>query len=131
MLFYLLGDLKDEEKKQVDEHMASCGECSIAMKEMKMTLAVIDKEKEMEVGPFIFTRIEQSLDDLRNENTIHSISWILKPVYITLIIIVAAFIGMFVGNNLKLIQNTKTTSTLYSITATKDFYILGVDDNSY
>ena len=135
LLLYHLGELKDQDMNQVAEHLKTCSKCSFALNEIRLTMAVIDEEKKMEVNPFLYTRIEQKLNELKTEKgrnkTVPSLNIILKPVYIVVFILVAAFIGMFVWNNLKINQNSKTKTTVYSINTTKDFYILGVDDSSY
>jgi len=134
MLLLLNGELSEEDKRQAEEHLASCSECSTAYAKLKITMSVIDEEKKLEASSFLYAKIQNSLDILKESKETYksrpSMVNILKPVYISLLIVFAVFTGMLVGNNLNVSKSSVKSKTNYTINSTKDFYILGVDNES-
>jgi hypothetical protein len=131
MLFLLNGELSEIERKQTEEHLTTCSECSIAYERLTITMSLIDEEKKLEPGPYLFSKIQNRIDALNESNEIiyrkPSVISILKPVYISLLILFAVFTGMLVGSNLNISYKSTKNTNAYTVNTTKDFYILGLD----
>ena len=133
MLSYFFGELSEEEKKQVEHHLATCRECSSSYDKLKGTLSVIEAERKLEPTAYMYSKIQNKIALLKDtEEAIYRKPWLvqlLKPVYISVFIAFAVATGMLVGNNLNINSKNSSTKSSYSYTVnnTKDFYILGVD----
>ena len=134
MLLLLNGELSDEETMLIEGHLKICLECTSVYVKLKSTMSVIDEEKKLESTPYLFSKIQIKLENQKDLNLRlskgHIFNSVLKPVYISLLLIFAVGIGMLVGNNLNIYSKSSKSSTLYAVNSTKDFYIYGVDDES-
>jgi len=57
LIFYADNSLPKEQRKEVEYHLSQCRECSSFHEFLKDALGHIDKEKEFESDPFIYSRI--------------------------------------------------------------------------
>ena len=58
---YAEGTLSGEQTAAVEEHLAGCIECKGLVEEIKVLLAVVEAEKQVEENPFFFTRVEAGM----------------------------------------------------------------------
>lgn len=77
-------------------------------KEVEHTYALLGKKKRLEPNPFLYTRIEQRLDEIIENKTSHRIiwtKWTWQPLYMSLLLVVVLFIGVKIGSIHKPITN--------------------------
>ncbi len=93
LIFYLDGELSQEETKKTEAHLSQCPACFAFAEEMKKTLGIIQAEKITEVNPFIYTRIKTRLE---NQGKIET-KPVLKPVFVRILQPAAIAIGLMAG----------------------------------
>ena len=67
LIFYLDGELPQEEMEQVRQHILTCQLCAAFAGEMEKTMGIIEQEKVTEENPFFYTRIKARLVNEREE----------------------------------------------------------------
>ena len=132
---YAEGNLNTLENALVKKHIETCKACSKALTIVKDSLEIIKNQKELRPNPFIYTRIAQRII-YKNNRTIF-IRKILKPVIISLTIVVSLMGGILIGK----INNTTSPDYIYS-SSIENYYwndinqepievtLLDVDQNS-
>jgi predicted anti-sigma-YlaC factor YlaD len=93
LIFYLEGELTDNENRWVTEHLEHCSECSAKLSYLKEALQVMQNERQMEPKPFMYTRINARME--RNTKTVRR--WIISPLAIASVLVVGLVIGTLVG----------------------------------
>ena len=137
LLFYQLGELPERDRHEIEEHLKGCSDCASALSKMNSIMSMIDEEKKLEPSPFLFSKIENKINNLRTENVKENampvFAWHLRHVFITVSIVTGIIAGVITGNYLNIITNTgETFSKTSNITSnsTKGFYLYGVDDEA-
>ncbi len=93
LIFFLENNLPDhQEAEAIASHLDLCPECRKKMEYLRETLSLLDKEKTVQVDPFLFTRIQGRLEYIGKEK-----SRILKPLFIAAALIVGLFSGILLG----------------------------------
>ena len=72
-------------------------------------MQVIKKEKELEVRPFLYTRIQSKLD----EPVVSKKQWVLAPILMTAIVVLGLFIGTVIGQ--KTVSPKLANDTTYEL----------------
>jgi len=93
---YREGKLPDGIRVQVETHLQSCHECAEYFKVITLAEKVLDEEKSAQPNPFLSTRIMADIEALENkQKQVHQ--GILKPVLISISIVIAVFLGITMG----------------------------------
>jgi predicted anti-sigma-YlaC factor YlaD len=110
LIFYIENEVSAEEKIQIEQHLAKCNECKILTDKLKESLNAINKEKNLDVNPYLSIRIIENINSVKRqkeesyENPL--IRWVLQPAIFTLIAAIGIYIGILLGtfykNNLNL-----------------------------
>jgi predicted anti-sigma-YlaC factor YlaD len=102
LIFYLEGDLNIEKRKEIKSHLSECETCKNLAGNLNSSLRIIDKEKELKVNPYIYTRIQERINNYERRPSafITSATRILRPVFVSAIIILGIFAGIKLGNYL-------------------------------
>ena len=112
LLFYIEGELSQEKEKLIKEHLHNCQNCLMLFNEIKETLAVIEGEKKIEPTPFLFTRIQQHITNLENQESLTELQpifkRILQPIALTLLLLAGVYFGISLGNSFKSEKFEKT-----------------------
>jgi hypothetical protein len=88
--------LSDEIKKEFEDHLTSCDECSSIVSDFKTVISVIERKKSEESNPFTQTRILNRLESQmkrENEQPIPLFHRILRPITVSFMLVVAMLIG--------------------------------------
>lgn len=93
LIFYLEGEITDEESKIISNHLEVCNLCAAKIQYLKESFQVIETEKSTEVKPFLYTRIQSRM--LPKENTVRR--WILAPMAIASVLTIGVIVGTMVG----------------------------------
>ncbi len=121
IIFYIEGSLQEKEESDIKKHIENCKSCYNIYNQMKLSLAVIDNEKDKIPNPFLYTRIKQNIDDLENTNKNFIFSpknkMALQSAFATFFLAVGIFAGVFLGNTLsndiKISDQISETEELY------------------
>jgi len=101
LIFFVEGSLTGKRKAEINRHLSECKICRNFVKELTYDMAIIEKEKEAEVSPYIYSKIYNKITS--NEQTanafITSALKVLKPVFITLLILSGIFSGFKLGSS--------------------------------
>jgi anti-sigma factor RsiW len=97
---YYKGNLPDDTKTQVEDHLATCNECAESYKILALADRVINEEKELLSNPFLITRIMERIENIETPliKTIPVYKRIIRPVIITASLAAAIFMGIMIGN---------------------------------
>jgi hypothetical protein len=102
---YLEGKLPDDIKTDFETHISVCSECTNCLQLLTTAERVYEEEKKIESNPFLSTRIMSDIDELelkaKGYNDVPVTAKILKPVFITIVLVLAVFLGIVEGNILK------------------------------
>lgn len=101
IILFSEGALNQTETNIIKGHLAGCPECAGFLKELELSLQVIEHEKQTEVNPFIFTRIQAGIEDLEGAKPIVSqrpfLVRILQPALYSLLLIIGIYTGTQIG----------------------------------
>jgi predicted anti-sigma-YlaC factor YlaD len=95
LIFYLEGDLPDEENKIISSHIKGCNQCAAKLQYIQESIQTIELEKSTVPKPFLFTRIQARMQS--KENKIRRL--ILAPLAIASILTIGLFVGTLVGKS--------------------------------
>jgi len=102
LIFYLEGDLKKEEMSGVELHLNECRECAAFAEEMKMTLGIIENEKNAEVNPYFYTRVKAKLESFAQAQQVKTLKpayiRVLQPVFFSMVLLMGISAGIMIGN---------------------------------
>ncbi len=99
ILFYIEGELKPDEKKQMDLHLETCEKCRFICLKMQKTLAIIGKEKQIVPNPFLKTRILEKMSKQETPVFAFNFNKIFQPVMMLVIMCVGIYLGIMIGKN--------------------------------
>jgi hypothetical protein len=95
---YLEGTLPDTLKEGMETHLRECPDCAGFARYLEESLRVISLEKEAEPRPFLFTRIKAKMGAAVASPVRSSWSIRLQPALFSLLLVVAIFSGILMGN---------------------------------
>ena len=99
---YHEGQLPDGIRIQVESHLASCLDCSKSYQLFTLANKVMDTEKRVISNPFLVTRIMAGIEETDSKSErfkrIPAYYKVLRPVFISVSLAVAVFIGVLVGS---------------------------------
>lgn len=103
LIFFLEGDLPDNQMQEIKAHLLRCAGCKAFAQEMKKTLAVVQMETPAEVTPFFYTRLKARMvkqEEKKRQNAGFSI-WekALQPALFTFLLIIGVYSGIKIGSN--------------------------------
>jgi hypothetical protein len=100
LIFFAEGSLTGTRKEEVSRHLSECKICRDFARELDLALKIIEKEKEISVNPFLYSRISAKIKS--NEEAanvfVTTAAKLLRPVFITLLILSGIFSGFKLGN---------------------------------
>ncbi len=100
LIFYLEGGMDDEKRREIKAHLSECEKCKKFADNLAFSLNIIEKEKELQINPFLFTRIQEKINDCdkRPNAFITAASKILRPVFVSVVIVLGVFAGIKLGS---------------------------------
>jgi hypothetical protein len=113
LIFFLEGELPENEMKTIQEHLDDCPDCKAFANELQKTLGIIDVEKNPEVNPFFYTRLKAKLE---NRDISEKPFWkpflvkVLQPAFFVVLLLIGIYGGFKIGQPLE-----KSTSQMYSV----------------
>jgi hypothetical protein len=100
LIFFAEGSLAGTRKEEISKHLSECEICRDFTRELDLALKIIEKEKEIPVNPFLYSRISAKIRSNKEEANIFVTTAVklLRPVFITLLILSGIFSGFKLGN---------------------------------
>ncbi|MBN1819360.1 MAG: zf-HC2 domain-containing protein [Prolixibacteraceae bacterium] len=101
IIFYLEGNLQKDEMMAIEKHLQICDDCKKFTGELQKTLAIIEKEKIIEVNPFFYTRLKSRMQS-QSEKVVSSspvFLRILQPVAFTVLLLIGVYSGIKIGES--------------------------------
>lgn len=106
---FVKGSLPEDELRLVREHLLECRSCNDAFVALAIVEKVVAKEQQLNVNPFLKTRIMANINSLPltqpNEAFQLARNWKLHPVLVAASVIVTIFLGVAAGNLIAPINN--------------------------
>ena len=99
LIFFLEGELSPVKMNEVQNHLDGCSSCAAFAKELKLTLGIIDIEKNPEINPYFYTRLKAKLEN-RVESPVLGrliLAKVLQPVFFSILLIIGIYSGIKIG----------------------------------
>lgn len=100
LIFYLAGDLPENENREVEHHLSECETCNAFADDMRKTLGIIELEKSPESNPFFYTCLKAKLEKAEEENQLVRrpvLIRVLQPVFFSIILFLGVYAGIKLG----------------------------------
>jgi anti-sigma factor RsiW len=110
LIFFLEGELQEQEQKMVSEHIGHCEGCTAKLQYLKGSLLIFEAEKAIEVKPFLYTRIKARMEP--RQQTVRR--WVLAPLAVASILVMGLLIGSVAGR-LTVQQGTTLVQTDHNV----------------
>src|SRR5690554_2798980 len=103
LIFFIEGDLPDNEMQVISKHLSQCPECSRYAEDFRRTFEVIDEEKRYEVSPYFYSKLKVKLEKQMKpipETTLFSI-WerFLQPALFSVLLLAGIYTGIITGRD--------------------------------
>ncbi len=142
-------ELSEKEMATIEQHLATCSECSQILIEMKDTWKELETVEKFDAAPFFWTRLSGRLDTVDNavpRNVFNPLQWIPASVAAALVLVFALYTGIYLGKTI--FQHSTETRrasiedeiselfTIYSIEeytgeSISDAYVSLISENSH
>ena len=102
---FLDGEVSEEEKQSISEHLESCDLCHKKLEELSKVLDVLDVMDEVQVSPFFVTRLKQRITDqeLKSLVRLPFMEWIRRatvPAFTTVLVYLSLLLGYYLGKTI-------------------------------
>jgi anti-sigma factor RsiW len=101
LIFYIEGDLPENEMQEVGVHISGCRDCASFAAEIKKTLSIVHLEKQTQVSPFFYTRLKARMDRQQEAQVRHRNIplWesILQPAFFSVLLLAGIYTGIKIG----------------------------------
>lgn len=102
LIFFAEGSITGTRKEEINEHLSECKICRDFVRVLTYDLEIIEKEKKAAANPFLYSKIHDKI--ISNEQPanvlVTSAVKVLRPVFITLLILSGIFSGFKLGSYL-------------------------------
>jgi predicted anti-sigma-YlaC factor YlaD len=102
LIFFAEGSITGSRNEEINRHLSECKICRDFVRELTYNLEIIEKEKKAEANPFLYSKIYNKI--ISNEQPanvlVTSAVKVLRPVFITLLILSGIFSGFKLGSYL-------------------------------
>lgn len=95
LIFYLEGDLPEQEKTEVACHLEGCSACTDKLHHLKFSMQTLESTKAFEPKPYLYTRIQARMD--QKPKTLQN--WVLAPLAIASVLTLGLFLGTLIGRS--------------------------------
>jgi anti-sigma factor RsiW len=116
LIFFLEGDLPENEANEMKAHLAECESCAAFAEDMQKTLGIIQVEKSPEVNPFFYTRLKARMEkkDTREKQPVGFPVWekVLQPAFFSLLLLAGVYTGIKIGQP----ANSETNQSIFAET---------------
>jgi anti-sigma factor RsiW len=114
IIFYLDGELAQDEMEQIKLHLSECNDCKAFAAELQKSLAILESEKAPKVNPFFYTRLKAKIEtQIGGQNEIYRrpvLLSVLQPVFFSILLIAGIYAGIKIGQ----LANSTPASAIYA-----------------
>ena len=132
LIFFFYKELPEVQYQIIEAHLQECKKCNLVFIKLQRTLSIIEIEKQTEVNPFIYTRIQQKIAQIENKQTETELSPIFKrifqPILVAAVIVVGLLLGIFIGNHY---QTNNNSIYLTNQSQTEEYYLNDFQQEPY
>ena len=101
LIFFIEGDLPDNDLKIVSEHLLHCQDCMAYADSLRKTLEVIEMEKQYDLSFYFYTRLKLKLEkQLEPSLELPDGAWwerILQPALFAILLLAGMYVGFLSG----------------------------------
>ena len=90
LFLYAENSLSAEAKDQIESHLAECSECTHFLSFLEESMKIVQKDKEIDPNPFLFTRIMSRIEN-KKEETRYSKKFI--PAFVFSLLLITGILG--------------------------------------
>jgi hypothetical protein len=122
----------EEVTPEVSQHMQGCGDCTLALKELRQTMTVLDEWQVPEPSPFFDTRLQARLREEMHKQPSGFMQWFRKPALALsfAVLMVASVALVYTGHNTTS-RSTESAKVIETGTAVGDLQALDKNDDLY
>ena len=132
LIFFFYKELSNEKELIIETHLQECEKCELVFLKLKRTLSIIEIEKQTEVNPYIYTRIQEKISQIENKQTeiqrTPVFKRIFQPILVAAVIIVGLILGVFIGNYY---QTNNNSIYLTNQNQTEEYYLNDFQQEPY
>jgi hypothetical protein len=101
LLGYIEQSIPTELMEEIGLHVQGCSKCSELLENVAATYTVFDKQLEIQVNPFFYTRLEQKLKNksLPVQSLLPKVTWKLQPVAASFLVLIGISVGILIGKS--------------------------------
>ena len=101
LIFFIDGDLPDDEMKVVSKHLIHCQECNVFAESLRKTMEVVEVEKQYEPSTYFYTKLKAKLEKQLEPAPVETggLVWerILQPALFVILLIAGMYGGFLSG----------------------------------
>ena len=99
LIFYIDNELSVEKRTVVEKHLEECADCRSFLAFLHDGMQVIEKEKNLEVSPFFYTRLSARLEEKPQYQVQNQWVRLVQPVLFSLLLVAGIYGGLKLGSN--------------------------------
>jgi hypothetical protein len=98
---YIENNLNESDYDNFVQHIENCNSCKILLEKIKESYDFTNLKASNIEDPFFYTRLVQKLENRSTENhtILKTLNRRLQPVYITALILIGIYFGIYLGNS--------------------------------
>jgi anti-sigma factor RsiW len=99
LIFFIEGDLSENEMKEVALHLLECKECAAFVETMKKILIRAEQERPAGEDPYFFIRLKARMEKQGEIAASYNSLWrnVLQPVFFSFIVFAGIYAGIYMG----------------------------------
>lgn len=97
LIFYLEGNLGEEESRQISQHLLGCNSCKEKLHYLEKSFGMLDSWKNAEAKPYLYTRIQARVSAVNQEPQTTTVRWILPTPALAAVLVVGLILGTLLG----------------------------------
>ncbi len=128
LIFYFYKEVNNVEMENIKNHLANCSNCEKLYENLSDSLSIIDNEKEIKVNPFIITRVNQEIEELKLDKS-RSVVFqkFVQPAMAVAAVFVGILFGIFFGSFYNSENSYDTTANYESM----EYYFNDIEQEAF
>lgn len=133
IIFLIENDLSQEKESMLRVHLQQCPACNKLYKEISATYSIINTEKEVDVNPFFYTRLEHKLENVSIKKNIAVFGNATRKTALGFSMAIGILLGVFLGEGVinKIHLNKETSISEDIQTNDEEEYLAEADEDDY
>ncbi|BBE18251.1 hypothetical protein AQPE_2413 [Aquipluma nitroreducens] len=119
LIFYIDNELSVEKRTAVEKHLEECADCRSFLAFLQDGMQVIEKEKNPEVSPFFYTRLNARLEEKEESRVQNQWVRLVQPAFFSVLLVAGIYGGLKLGSNASSLKSEQHATS--SIQMLNDF----------